>query len=236
MTAALPLTESGARLSEFTLRLLRPLAAAYMNRSWDINLRGQDYVPESGPLILASNHIGWLDGPLLIAVSPRPAHALTKTEMFTGKTGRLLKFSGQISVNRHSTDAGAVRQAVMALRANQAVVVYPEGTRGGGGFDEVRGGAAYLALVTGAPVVPVAIFGTRLAGEHTDAKPSKGQRIDIVYGPPVRFDALDWPRDQFSVAKACDELRNCLRAHVENAHVRIKRELPGPLPAGDHDD
>lgn len=236
MTAALPLTESGARLSEFTLRLLRPLAAAYMNRRWDINERGQDYVPKSGPVILVSNHIGWLDGPLLVAVSPRPAHAWTKTEMFTGKTGRLLKFAGQINVNRRSTDAAALRQAVTALRANQVVVVYPEGTRGGGEFDTVKGGAAYLALVTGAPVVPVAIFGTRLSGEHTDARPAKGQRIDIVYGPPVRFDAVEWPRDKSSVAKANDELRNHLRAHVEDAHVRIKRELPGPLPAGDRDD
>lgn len=236
MTLAIPLTESGARLHEFVLRLLRPLAAAYMNHTWNINQRGQEHVPKSGPVIMVSNHIGWLDGPLLVAVSPRPAHALTKSEMFAGKTGRLLTFAGQISVHRSTTDAGALRQAVTALRANQAVVVYPEGTRGGGEFDMVKGGAAYLALVTGAPVVPVAIFGTRLFGEHTDTKPGKGQRIDIVYGSPVRFDAVEWPRDKSSVAKANDELRDHLRAHVEDAQVRTKRELPGPLPAGDRDD
>lgn len=196
---------------------------------------GEKNVPGTGPVILASNHIGWLDGPLLVALSPRPTHALTKTEMFAGRTGPLLRSAGQIRVNRKATDAGAVRQTLAALNAGQAVVIYPEGTRGSGGFDKVKGGAAYLALVTGAPVIPVAIFGTRLVGEPTDTKPAKGQRIDIVFGEAVRFDAVDWPRSKAAVAKTNDQLRELLREHVADAQARVKRELPGPLPAGDPD-
>ncbi len=235
MTGQTSRTLRGKVPSEMALRALRGLAAKYMNHRWDVTLRGEYHLPETGPVILASNHIGWLDGPLLVAVSPRPAHALTKKEMFGGKTGWLLKWAGQISVNRHSTDAGAVREAIAALRAGQVVVIYPEGTRGGGEFDRFKSGAAYLALVTGAPVIPVAIFGTRKPGEHTNAKPAKGASIDVVFGEAVRFDAVDWPRTRSSIAKTSDELRDILRAHVRDAAARVKRELPGPLPAGDPD-
>lgn len=235
MTVALPRTPSGARLSEVMLRMLRPAAASYVNRRWHVTMRGDGYVPATGPVILASNHIGWLDGPLLVIMSPRPAHALTKQEMFRGKTGRLLRSAGQISVNRRQTDAGAVRAAVTALRAGQVVVIYPESTRGAGDFGTVKAGAAYLSLVTGAPIVPVAIFGTRAAGQPSDVKPAKGERIDIVYGEPMSFERLDWPRDQNTVAQANEQLRKALQAHLEDAQRRTHRELPGPLPAGDHD-
>lgn len=231
MTAPLPLTERGARLSATSLRWLRPLAGAYVRRRWEVRAHGEGNVPASGPVIFASNHIGWFDGPLLVATVPRDAHALTKSEMFEGKTGRLLRFAGQISTNRRATDAGAVRKAVTALRAGQAIIVYPEGSRGAGEFDKVKAGAAYLALVTGAPIVPVALFGTRLAGEHKDARPSKGQRFDIVYGSPITMEALDWPRDKASVAKANDELRGLLRSHLHDSRTRVKAELPGAPPS-----
>ena len=98
-------------LPEGGMRLMRTLVGGHFARRWDIHERGQGNVPETGPVIFASNHIGWLDGPLLFARLPRPAHALVKEEEFTGRHGRLLKFVGQIKVSRGRNDTGALRRA-----------------------------------------------------------------------------------------------------------------------------
>lgn len=235
-TIALPLTPARVGLKSTGLDLLRSVLGRYIRRRWDINERGEWHVPTDGPVIIASNHTGWLDGPLLIATTPRPAHALVKKESFVGRTGLLLKFAGQIKVDRRSVDAGAIRQAVQALRAGQAVVLYPEGTRGDGEFTAIKGGIGYLALVTGAPIVPVAIFGTRKAGESSDAKPEKGARIDVIYGPAIQFTNHSWPREKESVAEATAQIHEHLLAHLADAKTKTKLELPGPLPAGDTDE
>ena len=233
---ALPLTPARMGLKTGGLKLLRSTLGPYMRRRWDINERGEWHVPSEGPVILASNHIGWLDGPLLIATTPRPAHALVKKESFEGRTGMLLRIAGQISIDRRSTDVGAVRRTVQALRAGQAVVLYPEGTRGDGEFTAIKGGIGYLALVTGAPIVPVAIFGTRKAGEAGDAKPEKGARIDVIYGPPIQFINHSWPREKESVTEATEQIHAHLLAHLADAKTKTTLELPGKLPAGDTDD
>lgn len=230
-----PRLQSVDGLPEAGLRLLRPWASSYLDRQWDIRERGGSYVPDDGPVILASNHLGWLDGPLLIIKAPRPAHAMVKSEAFTGKTGRLLRFAGQIRVERNATDAGALRQAMRALRAGQVVALYPEGTRGGGDLATIKSGVAWLALATGAPVVPVAIFGTREPGGASDSKPEKGARIDIVYGAPITVPAQPWPRDNELVADVTGQIHEHLRDHLAWAQDALKRTLPGPLPAGSAD-
>ncbi|MBC7632096.1 1-acyl-sn-glycerol-3-phosphate acyltransferase [Aeromicrobium sp.] len=215
---------------------MRAVVRGYVSRRFDVHERGQGKVPETGPVILASNHIGWLDGPLLVLQSPRPTHALVKEEQYVGRMAWFLTFVGQIKVARDRTDAGALRQAVGALRAGQVVTIYPEGTRGGGEFARFKGGVTWLALVTGAPVVPVAMFGTRQPGEPSEAKPAKGTRLDIVYGDPIQFPMQVWPRDRGMLEDAGEQILGHLRAHVSWSKDALKRDLPGPLPRGSSDD
>ncbi|MET0929487.1 MAG: lysophospholipid acyltransferase family protein [Aeromicrobium sp.] len=228
-------TEPAAGLPERGLRFMRGRTVGYFHRRWEIHQRGQEHVPESGPVIVASNHIGWLDGPLLFSTSPRPLHALVKEEEFVGRTGRLLRFVGQIKVARDRTDAGALRQALRALHAGQGVLIYPEGARGDGEFTSFKGGVAYLALVTGAPVVPVAVFGTRQPGESAQARPARGARLDIVYGEAIQLPMQVWPRDRGMLEDAGERIHAHLRAHVSQAKAALKRDLPGPLPTGSTD-
>ncbi len=222
-------------LPERGLRVVRGRAVGYFHRRWEIHERGQGHVPEKGPVILASNHIGWLDGPLLVATAPRPLHAMVKEEEFVGRTGRLLRFVSQIKVARNRTDAGALRTAVRALQAGQCVLIYPEGRRGDGEFTRFKGGVTYLALVTGAPIVPVAVFGTRQPGEPPSARPAAGARLDIVYGEPIQLPMQVWPRDRGMLEDAGERIHDHLRAHVSRAKAALKRDLPGPLPTGTSD-
>ena len=78
-------------------------------------------------MLLASNHVGVADGPLLAIYVPRPVHALTKIEMFEGKTGLLLRATGQIPLYRFGADPSAIKTCLRVLRDGGVVGHLPGG-------------------------------------------------------------------------------------------------------------
>jgi 1-acyl-sn-glycerol-3-phosphate acyltransferase len=208
---------------------MRRYAGVWLDRNWTVRLHQESNVPSFGPAILAANHIGWLDGPVLCLKSPRPAHTLVKRELYVGKTGRMLNATAQIPVNRVGTDVGALRTAAASVLAGQVVVIFPEGRRGAGEFKTIKGGVGWLALVTGAPVVPVSIFGTRTAGGDKESRPPKGATIDVVYGDVISFDTLPWPRTAVEIREATEHIAEHLREQLQAAKELTGRELPGPI-------
>lgn len=209
---------------------VRSLAAAALRRRFDLRVTGAGNVPSRGPVIVAGNHIGLIDGPLLAIVGPRPVHALTKEEMFRGRTGAFLAHSGQISIDRFHADPGAVKACLRVLRAGNAVGIFPEGTRGDGTLARFHRGAAYLALVSGAPVVPVTFLGTREPGGHIDSVPPKGARIEVVFGEPFPVAQQPWPRTREQVDTVSRLLREHMLVQLDRARASTGLELPGPLP------
>lgn len=226
----LPRSDDAVHPSHRLLRLLRPAGRAWFRARYDVRTYGDEHVRRQGPHIIASNHIGLLDGPLLAAFAPRPVHALTKKEMFEGHTGLALRAVGQIPLSRYEVDLSAIKDCLRVLRDGGVVAIYPEGTRGSGEFTRLNNGVAYLALVTGAPVVPLAVFGTRDPGGGIDSVPARGSRFDLVYGSPVYLDAHPWPRRQSHVRQAAETLRKTFVDHLVEARRITGRELPGPIP------
>jgi 1-acyl-sn-glycerol-3-phosphate acyltransferase len=226
----LPRTADAVHPSHRLLRLLRPVGRAWFRSRYDVRTHGEEFVARRGPQIIASNHIGLLDGPLLAAFAPRPVHALTKKEMFEGHTGRALRAVGQIPLSRYEVDPSAIKDCLRVLRDGGVVAVYPEGRRGSGELRTLQRGVAYLALVTGAPVVPLAVFGTREPGGDIDSVPPRGSRFDLVYGSPVYLERLPWPRRQTQVREAAETLRKTFLDHLVEARRITGRELPGPIP------
>lgn len=214
----------------------RPTARWLIRRRWDVRVHHAERFPTEGPAVVAANHIGFVDGPLMAIFAPRPVHALTKIEMFAGPLGPFLRASGQIPLDRDHTDPAAVRIALRALREGRAVGVFPEGTRGPGDLERFRGGAAYLALVTGAPVVPLTFLGSRDPGGSSGSLPHKGARIDIVVGEPYAVDAVPWPRTRENVSSTSAALRDHMQQQLAVALDETGRSLPGPLPQGERDE
>lgn len=210
--------------------ILRRPARVLMRRRWDVRVHDEHHLPRSGPALLACNHIGWLDGPLALLTAPRTLHALTKYEMFAGRTGLLLRLVGQIPIERATLDVRAIRLAIGALRDDRVVAVWPEGTRGDGEFRRMKRGLAYLAMVTGAPIVPVAVLGTRTAGESVSSVPPPGRRIDVVYGEPVYVDPVPWPRKRESVEALTRSVQGELINNLKRAVELSGQPLPGPAP------
>ena len=221
-TADLPLP------SELTLRVFKPVVAAVLRRYWRISVHGADHVPPAGPAILAANHIGLLDGPVLLAMTRRLTFAMVKHEMFTGLLGRFLSYVGSIPVNRRVIDTRAITRSVQVLRAGKVLAVFPEGSRTGGDVAWARGGAAYLAMVTGAPIVPVALLGTREPGQTRDQLPRRGAQIHVVYGQPFGVPRQGWPRRKSVVGEWTALLRERLATHIVTAQAETGLALPGP--------
>jgi 1-acyl-sn-glycerol-3-phosphate acyltransferase len=204
-----------------------------IRRYYDVHVHHPERFPASGPVVVAGNHVGFADGPFMALLLPRPVHAWTKLEMYRGPLGWFLDRVGQIRLDRFHTDPLAVRTALRVLRDGHAVGVFPEGRRGAGELETFHRGAAYLAMVTGAPVVPVTFLGTRLPGGRSGSIPPRGARIDIVIGNPVPMQAVEWPRGKQHVTAASLRLHDQMRAGLAAALAETGRTLPGPLPAGD---
>jgi 1-acyl-sn-glycerol-3-phosphate acyltransferase len=218
------------------LRRVRTPAAALLRRRWPVEVHHAERVPVAGGVVLAANHVGVIDGPLLAVFAPRPVHALTKQEMFAGGLGPFLRATGQIPLDRFRPDLRAIRTSLRVLRDGGAVGIFPEGTRGDGELHRFHHGAAYLALVTGAPVVPVTMIGTRPPGGGSNALPERGGVVEIVFGQPWRTTQQPWPRTREHVAATSVLLRGHMLSELATALADTRRSLPGALPAGQSED
>lgn len=226
--AGLPHTEQLPRRRDWMFRTLRPPIRAFANRFWDITIHGREQLPPRGPMILVANHLGVLDGPLLVLAHPQPAFALAKVELFSGPLGSLLHHVGQISIDRRRADLRGVTRAIHLLRTGGVLAVFPEGKRTGGEVAFAQRGAAYLAMVTGAPVIPVALLGTRGPGKSTGHIPGYHSPVHIAYGKPMHVPLVPWPRTKLAVAEWTERIRQRLAEHIVASQELTGMRLPGP--------
>ncbi|MBO0840329.1 MAG: 1-acyl-sn-glycerol-3-phosphate acyltransferase, partial [Sciscionella sp.] len=146
--------------------LIRHLLAPIARAIYRPRVEGADHVPRTGAVILAANHRSAVDTAVIALVAPRDVAFLGKAEYFDGKgiKGRLMTAFigglGYVPVRRGNAAAGlaALGAAADVLAGGGAFAIYPEGTRSlDGRLHKGHTGVAHLALITGAPVVPVAL-------------------------------------------------------------------------------
>lgn len=187
---------------------------------------GGQFVPRVGPVIVAANHIGFLDGPLLFSASPRPLHLVAKSELFKPPANRLLAACGQIPLIYDSPDWAAVQEAVNVLEAGRALGIFPEAHRGLGNFGRMRHGIAYLYARTRTPIVPAAVFGTRVTGMGKDALPRPRSQLTVVFGEPFRPEIAGDRRKRSVLAELAERIRQQLRDHLQTAAELAHEPLP----------
>lgn len=158
------------------------------------HLEGRSLVPKTGPVIFASNHLSFLDSIAIPVAAPRPVHFLAKASYFdgTGLKGwasrEFFTAIGAIPVQRGAGQAAldALDQQRLLLEQGSAVALYPEGTRSlDGRLYKGRTGVAFLALQTGAPVVPVGLIGTDKVMPVGAKRPSFSHRVTVKFGAPL---------------------------------------------------
>ena len=129
---------------------------------WRMEIIGIENLPQSGGLIIASNHVSYLDPAVLAASSNRKIYFITKKEVFkNGFVSFILKNLNAISVDRKNADILAFKKAINILREEKVLGIFPEGTRSSNGeLQELKLGAIKIAMKTGIPILPVGIIGT----------------------------------------------------------------------------
>ncbi len=147
---------------------------------------GREHVPRSGPAILASNHRSFLDPFVIAMLTRRPVYSMAKEELFKGRfRSWLLVRVGAFPVRRGAGDQEAMDTAGEILHRGDIVIMFPEGTRvRRGPLGQPQSGAGRLALETGAPIVPVAIFGSQEVRRGWRVRP---RRVTVRAGVPMAF-------------------------------------------------
>lgn len=195
----------------------RGIGIGLMYGMWRPRVLGAWRFPSRGPVILAGNHSHNIDGPMLIGTSPRPIHFLVKKQAFVGPLNPFLRSIGQIEIDRESADRTAMGAALGVLERGGVLGIFPEGTRGAGDFAELRGGLAYFALRSGAPVLPVAVLGSARPGRVVRDLPPLRARIDVVFGEPFEAGDGSGRRTRSALDAATLRIQERLTAHLAEA-------------------
>ncbi len=155
-------------------------------------------VPLTGPVIIACNHVAYLDPPALGCIAPRPVAYMAKKELFDIALLRLfIEPLGALPIDRSRGDIAAIRAALGVLETGACLGIFPEGTRNKDGTGKPQLGVALLASMSGAPVVPAYVSGTSQARRFA--------KITVVFGEPLRF-TLGRKARREDLAKWTDEL------------------------------
>jgi 1-acyl-sn-glycerol-3-phosphate acyltransferase len=159
-------------------------------------VKGLRHVPASGPVIIASNHLSFSDSIFMPLVVPRKVTFLAKSEYFTspGPKGLLKKLTfialGQVPVDRSGgrRSEAALITGLKVLAEGKCLGIYPEGTRSPDGrLYKGRTGIARLAIESGAPIIPVAMFNTEKI-QPTGTVVPKVMRVKMIFGEPMYFE------------------------------------------------
>jgi len=196
-------------------RIVRPIVTGVCRVLWRVRMVGEDRLPKSGGYVLAPSHRSMMDIPFAAAVTTRRLRFMGKQSVFNVPVlGTLFTWLGGFPVQRDGTDRKAVRDSLALLAAGEVLCVYPEGSRQHGPkIQPLQPGAAYLALRSGVPIVPVAINGAEeILRAKKDPIPRFG-RVAIVIGEPIQPEARTTgvvPRDKVDAltAQLSDALQN----------------------------
>jgi 1-acyl-sn-glycerol-3-phosphate acyltransferase len=172
-----------------------PLVRLIMSVVFRVRVEGIEHVPRKGAVIVAPNHVSVLDGPVVSVVTGthgrRATRNLIAAENFKGAIGWILRQARQVSIRRGTGDFGALDEAITAARGGSCVGIFPEGRVSddpGQGPQRIRSGLTRIAIPSGAPVVPVGIWGTQdVWGRTGFVRGSLLRRhtMAVVYGEAV---------------------------------------------------
>jgi 1-acyl-sn-glycerol-3-phosphate acyltransferase len=174
-----------------------------------LRVEGQEHVPPEGPVIISPNHRSMLDVPALVVACPRPVVFMAKQELFGDAFRRRLWLElGGFPVRRDVADIRATDVALALLQEGQAVGLYPEGKRAKGEMLPFLHGPAWLALRTGAALVPCGVIGTGTQpGWHGEARSYRDKHVRVRFGQAIRVEReLDPRARKRAAAELTDQL------------------------------
>ena len=142
--------------------LVKFLCWAFFRIGFGLEVRGRSHVPKRGPFILASNHVSFLDPPLVGVACPRRLRFMARADLYRQPLlAAFLRGVKAISIKRGEADLMAIRAGLSRLRAGEAIAIFPEGGRQlSGALGVAKRGVGFLAEAAQVPVIPAYVSGT----------------------------------------------------------------------------
>ncbi|MFA9430638.1 lysophospholipid acyltransferase family protein [Egicoccus sp. AB-alg2] len=205
--------------------------AAFRVLNWKVRVTGHEHVPASGPAVVATNHIGYLDfvfaGYGVREQGKRRLRFVAKREVFDHKvSGPLMRAMGHIPVDRAGNTRVALREVGEALAAGDLVGMFPEGTISRS-FVPLAGrpGAVRMAMEAGVPLIPGAVWGTqRVFTKGRKPRLFRNLVVTVAFGPRIAYTADDDPL----------EVHKRLMAAIGDLVDELQRTYP-QVPSGPDD-
>jgi 1-acyl-sn-glycerol-3-phosphate acyltransferase len=166
--------------------IVRGVLQPFFHLYFRLSRIGREHIPLDGPVIFAANHRSFLDPFVIGTLIRRPMYYVAKKELFENRLQAwFLNALGAFPVDRGNGDGDMIATAKAILDRGDCVLIFPEGTRvRPGGLGDPKRGVGRLALMTGAPVVPVAVIGTEAIRTRWRVRPHK---VRIRVGRPLTF-------------------------------------------------
>lgn len=213
---------------------LYPPLAAMFRLGWralalDVRSTGHEHIPRRGPAILASNHVSYLDFNFVALAPPEPRREvryLIRQDVYDNRpVGAVLDRLHQIPVDVHGDPSSGLRYAEAALRDGEVLGIHPEGTISPSFVPRPgRTGAVRLSQATGAPIVPVAVWGSqRLLTKWRPRRLTRNVAVEVHYGEPYT------PAPEADPTEATRELMRRIEELLATAQARYPQQ-PGPPP------
>jgi glycerol-3-phosphate dehydrogenase (NAD(P)+) len=193
--------------------IVRGILQPFFHVYFRLSRIGREHIPAEGPVILASNHRSFLDPFVIAVMARRPIYFVAKKELFVNRPiAWLLGALGAFPIDRHGNDRGAIETAKAILARGDGVLIFPEGTRiRPGALGRAKRGVGRLALESGAPVVPIAVFGTEAVRNGWRFRPHK---VRIRAGAPLTFPKVEDPSPALAGA-VTDRIWPCVELQWE---------------------
>lgn len=153
---------------------------------WRVSIEGTENVPPAGAYVLAPVHRSFIDFGMVALVTPRRVRFMGKESLWKlAWFGRFISALGAFPVNRRAADRESLRRCIEVIRGGEPLVLFPEGTRRSGPVvTDLFEGAAYVAIRTGVPIVPIGIGGSEQALQKGRRVP-RPVKVHVVVGPPL---------------------------------------------------
>ncbi len=181
------------RLNSFLRFMGRRIAPAL----YRLSVSGLENVPRSGGVLLCMNHLGGGDAPLVVAFCPRPLAGIGAAEILNWPlAGWLARRYGMLAVRRGEPDRATLQAALDVLRGGGALLIAPEGRESPtGALILAKEGAAFLALNSRVPIVPVAMTGTTWTQVLVQWRRLRRARVTLTFGAPFDLPPLASRKD-----------------------------------------
>ena len=181
----------------------------YCKLLYRLEIKGIENVPKEGAVLFCGNHVSSVDAVLVNCFTPRKVRFLGKEELYKIIIFRpLIKLYKVIMVKRDSKDLNAIKESLKTLKSGECIAIFPEGTRNGleKNNGEMKNGATYLAIKTGAKIVPIGIRG----------KIKPFSKIVVNYGEPIDY-------SQYSKQKITKELEEKTTEELKNEIIKLTK-------------